>query len=63
MSHYYRMEHEPSSVHITDEPRDIPNTVEISEDDYLELLAHRTERDISEEVQYMMPINKIIPED
>ena len=53
------MEQEPTSVYITDEPREIPGTIEITEEDYQELLAQRAERDISEDTQYMMPRSAI----
>lgn len=59
MSYYYKMEQEPTSVYITDEPRNIPGTIEISEEDYQELLDQRAERDISEDTQYMMPRSAI----
>lgn len=55
MSYYYRMEQEPTSVFITDEPREIPGTIEMSEEEYQELLSQRAERDISEDNQYIMP--------
>ena len=55
MSYYYRMEQEPTSVFITDEPRDIPGTIEMSEEEYQELLSQRAERDISEDNQCIMP--------
>lgn len=55
MSYYYRMEQEPTSVFITDEPREIPGTIEMSEEEYQELLSQRAERDISEDNQYVMP--------
>ncbi len=55
MSYYYRMEQEPTSVLIADEPREISGAIEISEEDYYEMLAQRAESDISKEVQYAMP--------
>lgn len=59
MSYYYKLEQEPTSVYITDEPREIPGTIEITEEDYQKLLAQRAERDISEDTQYMMPRSAI----
>lgn len=45
---YYRMNNEPDSVFITEEPQEIENTTEITEADYEEILRERSERNLDD---------------
>ena len=45
---YYRMNNEPDSVFITEEPQEIENTTEITEEEYNDMLRERAERNLDD---------------